>query len=269
MLKKNTKICFAVSLVGCTLLLACLLVALSSPWHAEITDVEGTFQAMHFEVYTQAFYWGFYCEGAACNTFTVQGKETNGVYSWYDVCQDCNSQLTLYISTWVITFIATILLAILWILHVVIIWALSRGYPSKGFSVLLPIFWAIITILLFISVLVFAVSLPSTKSNDDSQCKRFVDAFVDKTANDSPCESFVGEMDWDRKSNSGVVLWGPATGFVFLILALVASPFLTVLGLITCKIIRKNANYFEQPDYSMVAMEDEMQLDNSFLTPGL
>lgn len=87
---------------------------------------------------------------------------------------------------------------------------------------------------------------------------------------DSPCDSFVGEMDWDRISNSGVVLWGPSTGFIFLILALVASPFLTILGIITCKIIRRNVNNFEQPDYSMVSMDDDLQIqDSSFVTPGL
>lgn len=101
MLQKNTKICFALSIVGCTVLLACLLVALSSPWHGEYTNVETVGKSMEFGVDTHAFFWVFYCEGSGCNTFTVNGKDTNGVYSWYDVCQDCSSQLTLYVSTWV------------------------------------------------------------------------------------------------------------------------------------------------------------------------
>lgn len=77
-------------------------------------------------------------------------------------------------------------------------------------------------------------------------------------------------MDWDRKTTSGIVLWGPSTGFIFLILALVASPFLTIVGIVTCRIIRRNVNYFEQPDYSMVSMDDGMQMqDSAFITPGL
>ena len=101
MMQRNHKICLGTSFAGCTLLVVCLIIALSTPWYNELTEVDGKIQTMVFEVSTHAFYWSYFCDGNSCNTFTVQGKPTNGVYSWYDVCQDCDSQLTLFVATWV------------------------------------------------------------------------------------------------------------------------------------------------------------------------
>jgi len=272
-MQRNKKICLGASFAGCTLVIVCLIIALSTPWYSEVTEVDGKIQTMVLEVSTHAFYWSFYCEGNSCNTFTIQGKPTNGVYSWYDICQDCDSQLTLYVVTWVLTFIATILLSILWLIHVVIIAALSKGYPSKGVSLLLPTFWTLSTIVILVTVIVFASTLPGSKSDDNSQCRRFLDAFIDTTETTSPCESFIGEMEWNRPSTSGFVMWGPGAGFIFLIIALVSSPFGTILAAIISSMIRRTNT--EELDYGMIPMDDAMglQMDNSyssgFVTPGL
>merc|ERR1711879_306183 len=202
--------------------------------------------------------------------FQISGKDTNGIYSWYDVCENCDSQLTLYVANWSVVLIAAIFLSILWLLHATILWALAKGYPSKGVSLLLPIFWAVSIIFIIAPVIAFPTFLPSCKSDDDSQCRRFLDAFINSDDAFSPCESFVGEMDWSRGGNEGFVFWGPSSGYVFLVIALILSVFFGIISTALTRMIRRAVP--EEPEYGMIPMDDAMGLqmnDSAYITPGL
>ena len=88
----------SIALCSCILLLTGF--SLSFPWYTETVDVEGTFSSLYFSISTHAFYWNYYCEGNGCSLMSFN-RDPNGFYSWYDVCTDCDSQLTLYIAAWV------------------------------------------------------------------------------------------------------------------------------------------------------------------------
>merc|ERR1712137_168229 len=251
------RVLFGFSLAGCTLTIAFLFIALCSPWYGEITQVEGKFQNFEVAVFTHAFYWSYYCDGVGCDSFKFNNFKSNGIYSWYDTCQDCDSQLTLYIATWCATLIATIILSILWVSHFVISYALSKGYPSKGVSLLIPILWTVSSVLLFFILIAFASSLPATKDADDSHCRRFLDAFVDSEEATNPCNSYSGSISWTKSTNSGIVEWGSATGFIFLIIALVLSPFFNTIGVLIALRVRQQASDKEMGfDYGMLPVKD-------------
>lgn len=252
------KISLAVGIITCSIAICCLIISLSSPWYSEGIDYTGAFSSGYVEISTHAFYWNYYCEGNSCGL-----RDETGIHSWYDSCENCGSQLSLYVSMWVLTLCCTIILSIVWLLNIALIWALSKGYPSKGVSLLLPIMWTLTSIILFITVLVFPVALPSCKQND-GRCN-----MLSSSRNgDSPCDSFVGGFYWGINTNSGDIFWGPSTGYVFLILSLIVGTFATLFSGYLCYLIRKNNQNNEELEYSAVAL-DNFSLDQGYVAPGL
>jgi len=67
-------------------------------------------------------------------------------------------------------------------------------------------------------------------------------------------------------------MWGPGMGYIFLIIALIASPFCVILGAVISRMIRR-ASDEDELDYGAIPMDDAMglQMDSNsgFVTPGL
>jgi len=262
------KIYLGSALIASSFFICCLLIALSTPWYAEGVDVTGENGSLQVQINTHAFYWNYYCDGGACDIIKIKGKDANGIYSWYDACQDCDSQLTLYVFMWILTLCVTIGISISWLLTCSIIWALSKGYPSKGVSVLLPIFWLIGTTILFIVVLTFPVSLPDNKESDNS-CAMLTSFASNNLQSENSCSSFTGIYYFGIGKNSGEIYWGPSTGYIFLIVAFIFGIAVTLFNAYLCRVIRKQNDFDESVDYSAVPLENDFSMDQGFVTPGI
>jgi len=172
------KLYFSATLVWSVLVFVLCTISLTSPWYTEGTWDEGPLAQLSFTAQTHPFYWTYNCEGNGCVALNIAGKAPNGYYSWYDVCQDCSDQLSLYVLCWVLVFIAAISVVLAFLLKCAMVWAYSRGYPASSpcLSITLPTLWGFAAFLLLIAAIVFPMSLPGAKEEDKSGCQRFLNA---------------------------------------------------------------------------------------------
>merc|ERR1719282_93703 len=268
-----TRVSFYLSLLWSVLILVFCTISLTAPWYTEGTWSEGPLAQLSFTAQTHPFYWVYDCEGNGCVALNVAGKEPNGHYSWYDVCRDCDSQLTLYVVCWVMVFCASIAIVLAFLLKCAMFWAHSRGYPASStcLTITLPALWLVALGLLVTATFVFPVALPGAKQEDKSGCQRFLDALPANTEHKSPCKSFAGDVSWSvaNGAKQGNSWWSPATGYIFLVLASALS---LLAGAMIIRLVRQlRQASVDEPnyDYSSVGMEMENCAPSGFIAPGL
>merc|ERR1712100_699986 len=222
---------------------------------------------------------GIYCEGNGCSLMSFN-RDPSGFYSWYDVCTDCDSQLTLYISAWIVVFVAAMVYSVSLILRLWLVCTLAKGYPKNTVAFCLPIFSFFAFVAVVIAVLAFPLALPASKSADVDQCNRFLALTEENSGKSSPCNSFNGGYSWSNAANEGVIFWSGSVGYVCLIVCSVFAPILLLVDAFFLRKIRmgelSNSNETQynalstddfshgEQDYPM----DSFNSSSAFSTPG-